>query len=414
MSPPTTRSSGTDKTPEANHSGPPEHNALQTTGTMESPDGLAEANHSGSRDQNAPQAADHIIGTGVLADMIGTPPEDIPLPTLPSLNLDLTQETSLHDEDPETLENWSSKRILGKLIHNQFIIMDKLTKIEKTLDEQTKKDNELQPIQKELEHMKELLQNSINTRINREGRNNPQQSQSTTLIQRDIHTLIETETREIGKQIWEKMSHERQKQTYENWLEMKPPVIPKKYQPTNNPLETEIERDIRIEMAIERVKGDIRLYDIRIQKAQKRIEDIQKHVETEISKQPEDQRKEINLRWNSAIQQETDRAEHSWEKRKSFLKNHSDNYQGPFKETRKTAQRKNGAPTHGQIGYTQRFFQATPTTPVALQRTGYKREYPPDPTHSGMEKTQAGPPEKPPHSKQRGILQRLPSPFPPC
>ena len=395
MSPPKTRSSGKIKTHETNHSGSPEQNALQTTGTMESleelaeanhsgtldqnalqtmstmepPEELAEANHSGPLDQNALQETDHILGTGGLADIIGSPLKDLPLPTLPSPNLDLIQETFPHDEDQENFENWSSKRILGKLVHNQFVILDRLAKIEKTLDEQTKRDNEFQPIQKELEQMKEFLQNSINTHINREGKNIPQPSQSATPNQESIHTLIETETREIGKQIWDNMSHERQKQTYEKWLQMKPPVIPKKYQPTNNPLETEIEREIRIEMAIERVKGDIRLYDIRIQKAQKRIEDIRKHVETEISKQPEDQRKEINLKWNSAIQQETDRAEQSWEKRESFLKNHSDNYQGPFKETKKKAQGKNGGPTHGQIGHRSReFFKQHP------QHRSYSKE----------------------------------------
>lgn len=185
----------------------------------------------------------------------------------------------------------------------------------------------------------------------------------TQLIQREINELaLQKEASRIKqklKSVWSQMLNIR-KQTYwkqinnanhaeqfEKWLEEQEPIIPRKYRIKPIRGEPEDQTNIRIEVAKERVKGDIQLLRLRSNNSQKKVIDFDAQMEKEIRNNASGRVLEILLKmWESDCTKEEQKSFNKWRYKEAWLLDYAKNFgKEPIKNKMSHKQQTNKAKT---------------------------------------------------------------------
>ena len=263
---------------------------------------------------------------------------------LPDPPLDLTSHSPTnHNQSPneettpinrtieEHLSEMNTRALLMEIIQGQKRLEGRMEKMEMAFQQMEKGPTNANPLQQDSVRMRHMEHTT--------NQNGDELTVVPQIPNHLIHTM-ETQSRELSTQIWHLTSFGRTKEVYLNWANHDPPIIPKKYQPTENSLENETERQIRVDTALNRLKGDINICGIREEKAKLKRDEIEENMRRIILEQPLTYRDHLQQEWEKATKNATDRAETSWKKRESFLSHFSENYKGPFKAPKRKVPRR--------------------------------------------------------------------------
>lgn len=161
--------------------------------------------------------------------------------------------------------------------------------------------------------------------INAGENNNYYQSPSET-VQQEINELVLqkeadkikhnmkvewSRTLNLRKQIfWKQINNANDAEQYEKWLGEDNPILPRKFRITEINGEPEDQKNVRANMAIERVKAEIQLLRMRSEKSQEKVINIDEQMIQELRKKADGKILEIlENRWRSDCEKEEKRSQ---------------------------------------------------------------------------------------------------------
>lgn len=120
------------------------------------------------------------------------------------------------------------------------------------------------------------------------------------------------------KAFWRFLRAEQTANVYENWLEESPVRMQKKFQPTPVTGESEEQKQIKQEIAVARVKGEIRLLHAQATQHRNMYMDYDKEVETLIAEQNPEVQEALSRMWKDECTKEEQVSHSIWEKKRDW------------------------------------------------------------------------------------------------
>lgn len=112
---------------------------------------------------------------------------------------------------------------------------------------------------------------------------------------------------------WKQINNACDAEQYEKWLGEDLPILPRKYRITEIPGEPEEQKNIRANMAVERVKGEIQLLRMRSENSQNKVIEIDEQMGSELKKKASGRILDIleNM-WKADCEKEEKRSQDRW------------------------------------------------------------------------------------------------------
>lgn len=193
--------------------------------------------------------------------------------------------------DREKEEEYSINSVLQNILDKMDSIGNKMDTTNDLLRDLIKVcDNRI-----ENNHFEETCVKSVNT-----DESNMYYQSPSEVIQQEINELaLQKEAIKIKQRIkvdwsralnkrkqlyWKQINNACDAEQYEKWLGEDLPILPRKYRITEIPGEPEEQKNIRANMAVERVKGEIQLLRMRSENSQNKVIEIDEQMGSELKK----------------------------------------------------------------------------------------------------------------------------------
>lgn len=112
---------------------------------------------------------------------------------------------------------------------------------------------------------------------------------------------------------WKQINNACDAEQYEKWLGEDLPILPRKYRITEIPGEPEEQKNIRANMAVERVKGEIQLLRMRSENSQNKVIEIDEQMGSELKKKASGRILDIlENTWKADCEKEEKRSQDRW------------------------------------------------------------------------------------------------------
>jgi hypothetical protein len=140
---------------------------------------------------------------------------------------------------------------------------------------------------------------------------------------------------------WKQINNANDAEQYEKWLGEDNPILPRKFRITEINGEPEDQKNIRANMAVERVKGEIQLLRMRSEKSQEKVMNIDEQMIQGLQRKANGKILEIlEKRWKSDCEKEEKRSQERYRIKKIWQLDYVRKYGNSTTKEKKSAKTK--------------------------------------------------------------------------
>ena len=130
--------------------------------------------------------------------------------------------------------------------------------------------------------------------------------------------------RDRKNEYWKQLKNEKMAQTYTKWHESTPPVIPRKFRPKIIKGEKEASKKVRMEMAVNKMKSEVKILNIKSNDQKQQFETVDRKVYQMIDERfPDNQnlRAKYKSYWTEQCRLEEEKSQDIFQKKKEWFEN---------------------------------------------------------------------------------------------